>query len=82
MIIFYKDGAAYSPMRISNVADKKQLKFGFFDFIGIVDYTQKDFYKFYGVKYDDFRNIFKENLIKELDLKKVPSVLDEWIMEF
>lgn len=81
IVIFYKDGAACSPMRISNVAGKKQLKFGFSNFVGIADYTQKDFYKFYGVKYDDFRNIFKENLIKELDLKKESHFYESWIME-
>lgn len=81
MVIFYKDGAACSPMRISNVANKKQLKFGFSNFVGIADYTQKDFYKFYGVKYEDFRNIFKENLIKELDLKKESNFYESWVME-
>lgn len=81
MVIFYKDGAGCGPMRISNVAGKKQLKFGFFEFIGRADSIKKEFYNFYGVKYEDFINNFRVNLIKELDLKKVPSVLDEWIME-
>lgn len=83
VICFYKDGAGCGPMRISNVVGKEQLKFKFvfFDFVGKTAYLEKDFYNFYGVKYNDFRNNFRENLIKELDLKKAPSVLDEWIME-
>ena len=81
IVTFYKDGAGIGPMMVSNVADKKQLKFGFFQFIGKADSLKKEFYNFYGVKYDDFINNFRVNLIKELDLKKVPSVLDEWIME-
>ena len=83
VISFYKDGAGCGPMKISNVAGKEQLKFKFvfFDFVGETAYLEKDFYNFYGVKYNDFRNNFRENLIKELDLKKVPSVFDEWEME-
>lgn len=81
VISFYKDGAGCGPMRISNVANKKQLKFSFADFVGKLDDLKKDFYNFYGVKYDDFRNNFRVNLIKELDLKQVSGPLDEWIME-
>ena len=81
IVTFYKGGIGIGPMSISNVADKKQLKFSFFNFIGKADSLKKEFYNAYGVKYDDFINNFRVNLIKELDLKKVPSVLDEWIME-
>jgi hypothetical protein len=80
VIKFYKNDAGSSPMRISNVAGKEQLKFSFCDLYG--DLAQNDFYEFYGVKYKDFRNKFRENLIKELGLKKASSVSDNWIMEF
>ena len=80
VIKFYKDGAGCSPMRISNVAGKEQLKFGFCDLAG--NLARNDFYEFYGVKYEDFRNNFRENLIKELGLKKASSIRDNWIMEF
>jgi hypothetical protein len=80
VVIFYKDGAGCGPMRISNVVGKEQLKFGFCDLAGNI--ARNDFYEFYGIKYDDFRNKFRENLIKELGLKKASSVSDNWIMEF
>ena len=80
VILFYKDGAGSGPMRISNVVDKEQLKFSFCDLADKI--TRNDFYKFYGVKYEDFRNNFRENLIKELGLKKASSIRDNWIMEF
>ena len=84
MVTFYKRGAACGPMRISTVAGKEQLRFSFceFAFAGEAVYLKNDFYKYYGVKYEDFRNIFRENLIKELDLRKKPDPLyDDWIME-
>lgn len=81
MVTFYKDGAGCGLMRISNVIGKEQLKFGFLELVGEAVYLKNDFYKHYGVKYEDFRNKFRTNLIKELGLKKDDSRKDEWIME-
>lgn len=82
VVNFYKDGAACGPMRISNIADENQLKINFLELVGEAVYLKNDFYKHYGVKYDDFRNKFRSNLIKELGLKKDDSRKDSWIMEF
>lgn len=85
ILTFHKQGAMCNVMLISNVRDKRQLKFSFYKLISHddvrTDTIKKDFYKSYKISYDDFKNKFKPNLIKELDLKKADSFFDEWIME-
>lgn len=85
VIIFHKQGATCSPVKISNVAGRNQLKFEFYHINSNVniktDAIKNDFYKSYKISYDDFKNKFKPNLIKELDLKQVDKSFDEWIME-
>lgn len=85
ILTFHKQGAVCNAMLISNVRDKRQLKFSFYKLISHddirTDSIKKDFYKSYKISYDDFKNKFKPNLIKELDLKQVDALFDEWIME-
>jgi hypothetical protein len=81
MVAFYGRDAGYSSMRISSVASKEQLRFDFQEIFSNSNSIKNDFYKCFGVKYDDFRNSFRVNLIKELDLKKDDSLCDDWIME-
>lgn len=85
VLIFHNQYAACHAMLISNVRDKRQLKFRFYEAIfhndARINFIKKDFYKSYKISYDDFKNKIEPNLIKELDLKKVDSILDEWIME-
>ena len=85
ILTFHKQGAACNAMKICNVRDKRQLKFSFYNIItreeDKIDAIKKDFYKSYKISYDDYKNKFKPNLIKELDLKKADSFFDEWVME-
>lgn len=85
ILTFQKQGATCNTMLISNVRDKRQLKFRFYNLITYddvrADNIKKDFYKSYKISYDDFENKFKPNLIKELDLKRTDKLFDEWIME-
>ena len=81
MVTFYSGGIGSGPIRISSVTGKKQLRFVFQEFFSKSNSIKIDFYKYYGIKYDDFRNNFRVNLIKQLDLKKDDSLGDEWIME-
>ena len=85
ILTFHKQGAMCSAILIRNVRDKRQLKFSFYNIIAYeeakIDAIKKDFYKSYKISYDDFKNKFKPNLIKELDLKKTDSFFDEWVME-
>lgn len=85
VVTFHQQGAMCNAMFIRNVHNKRQLNFRFYninthDEVKTED-IKKDFYKSYKISYDDFKNKFKPNLIKELDLKKADSFFDEWIME-
>ena len=85
VVTFHKQGAMCNAMFIRNVTNKRQLNFRFYNIIThddvVADNIKKDFYKSYKISYDDFKNKFKPNLIKELDLKKADSFFDEWVME-
>jgi hypothetical protein len=82
---FHKQGAMHHAISIRNVRDKRQLMFRFYNPIFHdsvkADVIKKDFYNSYKITYDDFKNKFKPNLIKELDLKQTDQLFDEWIME-
>ena len=85
VLSFHKQGAMCNAILIRNVRNKRQLNFRFYNIIAYeeakIDAIKKDFYKSYKISYNDFKNKFKPNLIKELDLKKADSFYDEWVME-
>lgn len=85
VLTFHKQGGMFNAMLIRNVHNKRQLNFRFYNIIEYdevkIDTIKKDFYKSYKISYSDYKNKFKPNLIKELDLKKADSFFDEWIME-
>lgn len=85
VLIFHKQSAICDAMVIRNIRNKRQLNFRFYNIIArdedSIDIIKNDFYNSYKISYDDYKNKFKPNLIKELNLKKADSFFDEWVME-